>query len=209
MHGPCHIPSPVISENCRREHKGWVNEQTLAGRAARILTNRRSPKSRKRIKLIATGVENASQKFRGSTLLPSCLLRRQPQSQLHRIIVKLLIIPEVKIYRLVHGPPHPRILRKTEDPGRASARGLLLLSDFTSRAGQLAHYPQPMPPPRLPAVHVNMKLGLWLSPSRQSVIGYNDSTGIRCSVRTYGPHYAPSLVLSNEGPRRPCWSYMD
>ena len=43
LHGPCHIPSPVISANCRREHKGWVNEQTLAGGAARILTNRRSP----------------------------------------------------------------------------------------------------------------------------------------------------------------------
>ena len=62
------------------------------------------------------------------------------------------------------------------------------------------------PPPRLPAVHVNMKLGLWLSPSRQSVIGYNDSTGIRCSVRTYGPHYAPSLVLSNVPYFRPVCS---
>ena len=51
-----------------------------------------------------------------------------------------------------------------------------------------------------------MKLGLWLSPSRQSVIGYNDSTGIRCSVRTYGPHYAPSLVLSNVPYFRPVCS---
>ena len=38
-HSPCHVPSPGISANCRLEHKGWVNEHTLAGGAARILTN--------------------------------------------------------------------------------------------------------------------------------------------------------------------------
>ena len=45
--------------------------------------------------------------------------------------------------------------------------------------------------------YVESKLGLGLSPSRQSVIRYNDSTVIRCYVRPYSPHYAPSLVLSN------------
>ena len=45
--------------------------------------------------------------------------------------------------------------------------------------------------------YVESKLGLGLSPSRQTVIRHNDSTGIRCYVRPYSPHYAPSLVLSN------------
>ena len=45
--------------------------------------------------------------------------------------------------------------------------------------------------------YVESKLGLGLSPSRQTVIRYNDSTVIRCYVRPYSPHYAPSLVLSN------------
>ena len=45
--------------------------------------------------------------------------------------------------------------------------------------------------------YVESKLGLGLSPSRQTVIRYNDSTVIRCYVHPYSPHYAPSLVLSN------------
>ena len=45
--------------------------------------------------------------------------------------------------------------------------------------------------------YVESKLGLGLSPSRQTAIRHNDSTGIRCYVRPYSPHYAPSLVLSN------------
>ena len=45
--------------------------------------------------------------------------------------------------------------------------------------------------------YVESNLGLGLSPSRQTVIRYNDSTGIRCYVRPYSPRYAPSLVLSN------------
>ena len=39
--------------------------------------------------------------------------------------------------------------------------------------------------------YVVSKLGLGLSPSRQTVIRYNDSTVIRCYVRPYSPHYAP------------------
>ena len=54
--------------------------------------------------------------------------------------------------------------------------------------------------------HVVSKLGLGLSPSRQTVIRHNDSTVIRCYVRPYSPpHYAPSLVLSNSISSELCW----
>ena len=94
----------------------------------------------------------------------------------------------------------PRLRR--EDKSRARGSRFLLCTDV--QCSQQPHYS--LPNARLPAVHATCKLGLGLSPSRQTVIRYNDSTGIRCYVRPYSPHYAPSLVLSNVPYFRPVCS---
>ena len=47
---------------------------------------------------------------------------------------------------------------------------------------------------RLPAVHAICKLGLGLSPSRQTVIRHNDSAVIRLYVRLQCLHYAPASI---------------
>ena len=113
-----------------------------------------------------------------------------------------LEISEVKTLSCVPPscPPLPSIER--EDKSRARGSRILLCTDV--QCSQQSHYP--LPNARLPAVHATCKLGLGLSPSRQTVIRYNDSTVIRCYVRPYSPHYAPSLVLSNVPYFRPVCS---
>ena len=92
-------------------------------------------------------------------------------------------------------PTLPESKTGAVDPDLCSTHVELLRSTSVSTYAWLCHYS--LPNAGLPAVHATCKLGLGLSPSRQSVIRYNDSTVIRCYVRPYSPHYAPSLVLSN------------